>query len=99
EPALILKTMLGYGSATGLWGFYFISGLPSLRAVHALYAPAAKWIALLAVTALPFALKAVRYPLPLFTQCGAIAFLFLFLSPGFGLQYLSWTVPWIVALG
>ena len=32
----------------------------------------------------------------LFEQCGLIAFLFLLLSPGFGFQYLTWTVPWTV---
>jgi len=26
-------------------------------------------------------------------------FLFLFLTPGFGMQYLAWLVPWVVALG
>ena len=35
----------------------------------------------------------------LLAQCGMIAFLFLFLAPGFGVQYLAWTVPWVVALG
>ena len=35
----------------------------------------------------------------LFLQFGAVAFLFMFLTPGFGAQYLCWLVPWIVALG
>jgi len=34
----------------------------------------------------------------LFAQCGVAAFLFLFLAPGFGLQYLAWTLPWTVLL-
>jgi hypothetical protein len=99
---LILKTILGYGSTTGLWGFYLFSGLlreAGLSSPHTLYAPAAKWIALLAAASLPFALKFLQSPPTLFAQCGMTAFLFLFLSPGFGLQYLSWTVPWIVTLG
>ena len=86
----------------GVVGFYFLSGLLKLAgmgAVHDLYGPAAKWIALLAVTLLPFALRTLVSRPSLFVQCGAITFLFLFLSPGFGLQYLAWTVPWIVALG
>jgi len=36
---------------------------------------------------------------PLFLQCGLVAFLFLALTPGFGVQYLAWLVPWVVALG
>ncbi len=86
EPVLILRSMLGYSGATGLWGFSLIH-----RATH--YDPAAKWIALLAASCLPLIMKR-----RLFEQCGLIAFLFLFLSPGFGLQYLAWTVPWTVLL-
>ena len=85
EPVLIAKSMLGYSGATGLWGFSLIS--------EPVDDPAAKWIALLAAAVLPLTTKR-----RLFEQCGLIAFLFLFLSPGFGLQYLAWTVPWTVAL-
>jgi uncharacterized membrane protein len=101
-PGLILRTILGYSGATGAWGFYFLTGLLKLMGrvgVHDLYGPVAKWIALLAVTLLPFVFKALVPRPSLFVQFGAITFLFLFLSPGFGLQYLAWTVPWIVALG
>ena len=101
-PGLILRTMLSYGSATGLWGFYFLSGLlktMGMAGIHDLYAPVARWAALLAAALLPFVFKALASRPSLFVQCGAITFLFLFLSPGFGLQYLAWTVPWIVALG
>ena len=37
--------------------------------------------------------------LPLFTQCAITAALFLFLAPGFGVQYLAWIVPWVAAAG
>jgi len=102
EPILILRRILGYGSATGLWGFYMLSstlrGTP-LAFLYDAYAPAAKWIALVAVAALPVALRVLRVRLRLFSQCGMVVFLFLFLSPGFGVQYLAWTVPWLVVLG
>jgi hypothetical protein len=84
EPRLILQSMLGYSGATGLWGFSLIS--------NPVYDPDAKWIALLTASFLPLWIVKKR----LFAQCGLIAFLFLFLSPGFGLQYLAWTVPWTV---
>jgi hypothetical protein len=101
-PGLILRTVVSYGGATGLWGLYFLSGLLKLMGmagVHDLYGPIARWIALLAVALLPPAIRARGFHPSLFVQCGAVTFLFLFLSPGFGLQYLAWTVPWIVALG
>ena len=91
EPLLILRSMLGYGSVTGVWGFSLISGI--LGTGH-LNNPAVKWVALLAASCLPLVMKR-----RLFAQCGLIAFSFLFLSPGFGLQYLAWTVPWTVLLG
>ena len=81
EPLLIVKTMLEYSGATGLWGFGLIS--------KPLYVPAAKWIALVAGASVPFWMKR-----RLFEQCGFIVLLFLFLSPGFGVQYLAWIVPW-----
>lgn len=85
EPMLILRSMLGYGGATGLWGFSLVTSTT--------FDSAWKWIALLAASCLPLMTKR-----RLFEQCGFIAFLFLFLSPGFGLQYLAWTVPWTVQL-
>jgi hypothetical protein len=90
EPLLILRSMLGYSGATGLWGFSLAS---TLLGAGRIYDPAAKWIALLAASCLPLLTKR-----RLFAQCGLIALWFLFLSPGFGLQYLAWTVPWTVML-
>ncbi len=88
EPMLIARSMLGYGGATGLWGFSLISTMSDSNRT---FDPAVKWIALLAASFLPLMMKR-----RLFEQCGLVAFLFLFLSPGFGLQYLAWTVPWTV---
>jgi hypothetical protein len=36
---------------------------------------------------------------PLFIQGGSAAFLFLAVTPGFGVQYLAWLVPWVVGGG
>ncbi len=94
EPALILRSMLGYSSATGLWGFSLIS---TMLGAGRFYDPVAKWVALLAAACAPLVLKGPGKR-PLLAQCGLIAFSFLFLSPGFGFQYLAWTVPWTVLL-
>jgi hypothetical protein len=85
EPVLILRSMLGYSGATGLWGLSLIW--------NPAYYPAVKWIALLAASVLPLIVKR-----RLFEQCGLIAFVFLFISPGFGLQYFAWTLPWTMLL-
>ena len=50
EPVLILRSMLGYSGATGLWGFSLIS---TLLGAGRIYDPAAKWIALLAASCVP----------------------------------------------
>jgi len=84
ESVLIVRSMLGYSGATGLWGFSLLSNQTN---------NAAKWIALLAAACLPLMLKK-----RLFERCGLIVFVFLFFSPGFGLQYLAWTLPWTVTL-
>jgi hypothetical protein len=86
EPALIFRSMFGYGSVTGIWGFSLVSNFFGAGRV---YNPAAKWIALMAASCLPLLMRR-----RLFAQCGLIASSFLFLSPGFGLQYLAWAVPW-----
>jgi len=102
EPSLILKTILSYGSGTGLWGFLLFANLlkdTTLDPLHQAYSVAAKWIALGAVTLLPVVLKRIGARRSLFVQCGTVVFLFLFLSPSFGMQYLAWTVPWTAALG
>jgi len=93
EPVLIVKSMLGYGSATGLWG---LSLLSALTGAGRIYDPAAKWIALVIASCLPCVIRETAKR-PLFKQCGLIALAFLFLSPGFGLQYLVWAVPWTVS--
>ena len=39
------------------------------------------------------------FPNALFVRAGFIIFLFLSVAPGFGVQYLAWLVPWVVARG
>jgi hypothetical protein len=98
-PGLILKNIFGYQGWTGLWGFYMLSGIASnlgAPGIHAIYAYSAKWIALASALLLPVVLR--KRGAPLFAQCGAVTTLFLFLSPGFGLQYLAWVVPWLGVL-
>jgi hypothetical protein len=101
SPELILRTISAYGGSKGLWGFYLLAGVlreSGYPIWYQIYAPCAKWLALGAVAAAPFIIRYRRVRLSLFAQGGLITSLFLFLSPGFGLQYLAWTVPWLIAL-
>ena len=103
EPVLIARTMLSYSSKFGLWGFslFAVIARESTRWswLSRQYAAGGKFLALAAVLCLSAAMNLRTNKPPLVLQCGAIAFLFLFLTPGFAMQYLAWLVPWVVALG
>ncbi len=90
EPGLILSRMLAYSGASGLWGFSLIS---TLADASPYYLPGAKWVAVVTAASLP-----LFYRRRLFEQIGLSAFCFILLSPGFGLQYLDWTIPWALVL-
>jgi hypothetical protein len=102
NPVLILKNIFTYGSNFGFWGFPIIAAavkfktgfqwLPSIYALTAKFA----MIWLLAVAAI-WMNASGRKP-PLFLQCAFLAVCTIFLTPGFGVQYLAWLVPWTVCL-
>ncbi|HEY0082466.1 MAG TPA: hypothetical protein VGB61_06730 [Pyrinomonadaceae bacterium] len=112
DPAVIAQSVFGYASIYGYWGWTQLAAtwLPeSLRfarpphdvvGAHALAAAVGKWLmlALIVAAALWQNRRAHRRP-PLPLQLGLAAALFLFLTPGFGSQYLSWLAPWVVFLG
>ena len=87
-PNLIVNRVFDYVPVEGLWGlsFAFPGHGNTFRQV------------LFAVILAAAAYMHQRVP-SVFVQCGIISFLFLFLTPGFGPQYLAWVVPWTVAAG
>jgi hypothetical protein len=101
DPVFIVKQVFGYGSFSGFWG---VSRLlthylpPESWAIEA-YANQGKYVALAAVGSASLWLHLRHRATPLFQQCGLLAFIFLALSPGFGVQYLAWLIPWVVVLG
>jgi hypothetical protein len=111
DPLLIVRSVFGYSSIYGHWGWthlaakWFPESLQFARpphgvtGAHAVAAAAGKWLllALIAAAALWFNRRKDRPPLTL--QLGFAAAIFLFLTPGFGAQYLSWLVPWVVFPG
>ena len=96
DPALVWNRVFGYSPqlVSGRWGIsrfvYILASQPSFD----LYARTAKipLLCLLALAAIWFNAREHKPPLAL--QCGFAAFLFLALTPGFGVQYLAWAVPW-----
>lgn len=111
DPLIIWKTVFGYKSLYGSWGWTrlvvkYVPGLAPLAGGnaelvggHALIASAGRYAMFASILAASFWMNLRRHKPPLFLQCALVAFLFLFLTPGFGTQYLAWPVPWIVVLG
>ena len=85
---LIATRVFDYVPFGGLWGLGF--ALPG----HSNTVKKLLFASVLAAEAYMYK----RVP-SVFVQCGIISFLFLFLTPGFGPQYLAWVVPWTVAAG
>ncbi len=101
DPVFILTRVFGYGSFSGHWGVsrLLTALLPAGAWPIAAYAAYGRFVVLAAVGAASWWLYARHRDVPLFRQCGVLAFLFLGLAPGFGVQYLAWLIPWVVALG
>lgn len=100
DPVALASRILGYGGQYGYWGISrFLTQLPEpWRLLAPGYARWGKYLLLGAITSLAYALNRRASPPPLFLQCGAVLFLFLLLTPGFGVQYLAWLVPWVAGL-
>lgn len=99
DPSLVFRRVFGYGSVYGHWGLTrFTGSLPAtIRTAHAVYG---KWVLLALIGAAAWWMNfGGRKKAPLFLQAGVGMFLFLSGTPGFGVQYLSWLVPWAVAAG
>lgn len=108
---LILKNVFGYESLYGQWGWSvlmerwyweaprYLNPPHDVTGIHAVFAAVGKFVMLFAILAISYRMnrRARRKP-PLMLQCGFITTLFLFLTPGFGIQYLSWLVPFVIAL-
>lgn len=111
DPVHIARRVFGYNSIYGHWGWTYLAATwfpESLRfanqphdiiGTHAVFAAIGKWLMLTLLVALAaWSNRRTNKP-PLYLQLGLATAIFLFLTPGFGSQYLSWLVPWAVFLG
>jgi hypothetical protein len=101
DPRLVLDRVFGYNSLPKHWGLsrlLHVVTLGNAAWLDAGYQSVGKLAALAAVLAAAIRMNLRSKKPPLFLQWGFLLFLFLFCTPGFGVQYLAWLVPWGAAL-
>jgi hypothetical protein len=102
EPGLILSRMGGYRSFFGWWGLgrlcVTLAHDGGLRAACAEYSTYGRYLVMLLIAATAIGVAWRRKSLPLLLQCGLAAFTFFAITPGFGVQYLAWLVPFTALL-
>ena len=97
DPAFILDRLFRYNSIYGHWGLSrLVSSFPDITA---LYHSNGRYFVFAAIMIASIWMSWSAKKPSLFMQCGFITFLLVSLTPGFGIQYLAWLVPWVVGLG
>lgn len=86
---LMAQRVFRYGSLPWWWGIPYLA--------HGSQAAARTVRIAMIVCVLAAAAVMYRRVPSLFARCAVLTFLFLFLAPGFGPQYLAWAVPWTAA--
>ena len=112
DPILIGQKMLGYGSTYNRWGwplilnFVFLprGSLPIIGSdseiLHRFLFSYSKYLILIFVVLISWLMNRRSANKPsLFFQYGVVISLFLTLTPGFGVQYIAWLIPFVIALG
>jgi hypothetical protein len=102
-PELVITRVFGYGSQSGAWGLSLLAlvareneRLGWLYDLHTRYGK---------ILSIGLVVGASVWSRPrgggngLFVRAGFVMFLFVALTPGFGVQYLAWLVPWVTILG
>lgn len=98
DPLTIMKATLGYAGMYGKWGTSrILIAFPLSEAGHDIAGAVLRL--LIVVVSLAVAWWMNRRRVDLFLQTGLILFLFLYLTPSLGVQYLVWAAPFVVALG
>jgi hypothetical protein len=94
-PGTIVTSMMKYAGLYGFWGIPALSLLTGADGVYVWYERFGRFVALGVVGAAAFVVRnrGRREDMPL--NCGLSAALFLLFTPGFGVQYLAYLVPWL----
>lgn len=102
DPLYVLVRITSYGSLTGHWGLTRLAPMAGMDGRNPLFGFYLHWGALgimLALLILAIAVNRRSVRPSLFIQCGVSALVFMVFTPGFGVQYLAWLVPWVAAAG
>lgn len=97
DPLLIWNGLSGYSSTPRMWGFSRLSWALLPEYLYTVYSHSTKTAMLLALFGLSVWMN-MKKSIPLIFQIACVAFLLLSLTPGFGVQYLAWLVPWTALL-
>ncbi|HYP07914.1 MAG TPA: glycosyltransferase 87 family protein [Bryobacteraceae bacterium] len=87
-PVTIVKALISYRSVVGVWGLSRLLG-----GGYSAYG-----LPILCIGVGVITWRCHRAKAPLAVTCGAVLAMFLALAPGFGVQYLAWLCPWVIAL-
>lgn len=101
SPEPMIQNVFGYASGKGVWGFTnVLSFVPVIGdQMSETYARMGKRV--LVASLLLISVVMNWHPqrrIAIFDQFGILFCALLLLAPGFGIQYLSWMAPWVVAL-
>lgn len=102
DPIFVGRRVFGYASFYGHWGISHLLQLTKRTPFHWLndaYFDFGRLVVLGVILIASFCMNRRPKRPPPFLQCGLVSFLFMTCTPGFGVQYLAWLVPWVVALG
>ena len=100
NPLLILQRLSHYSSLPMQWGWPLLlatfADSPRYHWISDAYMNYGKASLLVMLLVLSIMMNRRRARLPLLMQCGVLAFFFVSFTPGFGVQYLAWLIPWTV---
>lgn len=105
-----IKNVFGYSSIYGVWGItkllVMLVGTPDYlhwpydpAGPHSILASVLKWFVVAVIVVASYLMNRGEPKVNLLKQFGFIVAIFLFLTPGFGVQYLVWLVPFVTAAG
>lgn len=103
EPRLILRNVIAYDSLFGRWGYTRLLRIfeeqPGAAIAEELSRNWGRALVLGSIIVVSLWQARTASRSSAFWRCGTAFATFLTLTPGFGVQYLAWMVPWVIALG
>jgi len=111
DPMAVKDAVFSYQPVYGIWGipqllamFYPVPPTYANKpydpiGIHGVFAAVLKYVNILAILLVSIWMNARKERPRLFVQCGIVIAVSLFLTSGFGMQYLVWLVPFVLVLG